>query len=122
MNAGALILAAVLSVAASKTDPIDTWVTQLDAEPLWQNGTSPLLDLPQTATTQQVAAKVFQMTGFSGHDKPYKILEIRKVHINGCLPGLYTAVLAETNYGKVVVLLQYNGGWWSRVLDVRDCR
>ena len=118
MNAVALILAATILVAASKTDPIDTWVAQLDAEPLWQNGTSPLLDLPQTAAIQQVVAKVFQMTGFAGYDKPYKMLEIRKVHINGCQPGLYTAVLAETTHGKVVVLLQYNGDWWSRVLDV----
>ena len=118
MHAVALILAAALSIAASKTDPIDTWVAQLDAEAMWQNGIYPLLDLPQTATTQQVVAKVFQMTGFPGHDKPYEILEIRKVHINGCLSGLYTAVLAETIHGKVVVLLQYNGEWWSRVLGV----
>ena len=35
MHAVALILAAALSIAASKTDPIDTWVAQLDAEAMF---------------------------------------------------------------------------------------
>jgi hypothetical protein len=112
------MFAALLVGAASTADPIDIWVAQLSADPLWENETSPNLDLPKTATTEQVVAKVFQMTGFSGKGTSYKILKIKTVHIKGSLPDLYTAVLLKTGSNEVVVLLHYNEDWWSRVLLV----
>jgi hypothetical protein len=112
------ILAALLVAVASTTDPIDKVVADLSANPLWENGLSASLDLPKTATTEQVVAKVFQMTGFSGKGTSYKILKTRKVHIKGSLPDLYTAVLLKTGPNEEVVLLQYNGDWWSRILPV----
>ncbi len=79
-------LAAVLLLGATTTDPIDRLVAELASDPMWENGTSPDLDLPKTATTEEVVAKAFRMAGFSGKGTNYKILEIRKVHIRGSLP------------------------------------
>ena len=53
----------------------------------------------------------------------YRILDIRKVHI-GEFPGTHTAVLADTNLGQTIVLMQYikgkdsnPGRWWRRIYD-----
>jgi hypothetical protein len=61
------------------------------------------------------------MTGFDeGHVKRYKILEIKKVTIDGPLPDDYIAALVETDLGEKIVLFQYSNasiGWWTRVYD-----
>jgi hypothetical protein len=61
------------------------------------------------------------MTGFDeGHVKRYKILEIKKVKIDGPLPDDYIAALVKTDLGEKIVLFQYGDtstGWWTRVYD-----
>ena len=97
------------------TDPIDQLVTKLSSEHLWQNGASPILDLPETASTEQVVKKVFEMTGFDrGHVKSYTILKVREVQIQG---GLFSAALVQTDIGEKIVLFTKGGGW-SRVYDI----
>ena len=113
------MLAALLVGTASTADPIDAWVAQLSADPMWENGTFPILSTClKLLTTEEVVAKVFHMTGFSGKATSYKILRIKKVHLRGSLPDTYTAVLLKTGTSKDVVLLKYYGDWWSRILPV----
>jgi hypothetical protein len=87
----------------------------------WNHGPFPKLGLTATASTEEVVARVFQMTGFdNGHVSTHKILETRKVQIKDSLPpdAVYTAVLVETDLGRKIVLLRYESsavGWWSRV-------
>ncbi|MGA2867154.1 MAG: hypothetical protein ABSF95_21975 [Verrucomicrobiota bacterium] len=103
-------------------DPIQRLVARLSSSHgLWQNGLFPKLDLPATASTEQVVSRVFQMSGFDkGHVTTHRILETRQVRIPGSLPDIYTAVLVDTDLGKKIVLLKHEGpaaGWWSRVYD-----
>src|SRR2546422_3494314 len=87
----------------------------------WRNGMSPILELPATASTEQVVSRVFQMTGFDrGHVTSHKILKVRDVSIPGSLPDIRTAVVVDTDLVSKIVLLKYEGpavGWWSRVYD-----
>lgn len=80
----------------------------------------PNLELPATATTDQVIARVFDMTGFEeGHVTRYRVLETRQVQI-GSRPDMYTAAVVQTDLGNKVVLLKYESAatrWWSRVYD-----
>jgi hypothetical protein len=114
------IIAALLTAVAATTDPIDRLVADLSADPMWMNGISPIIDLPQDASTKEVVAEVLKMTGFPSYPRrpwTYKILKIRQVHIKGPLPDLYTAVLLDTNHGRQIVLLRYlEHSWWSRVI------
>ena len=110
------------SPPAAVADPIDRLVADLlSSYGLWENGVFPILGLPETASTDEVVAKTFKMTGFDkGQVTSYKVLKIRQVHIRGSLPDLYTAVLVQTDFGEKIVLLKYVGasvGWWSRVYD-----
>ena len=109
--------------AAAKVDPIARLVGSLSASHLWQNGRYPVLGLPATASTDEVIARVFEMTGFQeGHAKRYRILETRLVQIPGSLPYTYIAALVQTEFGDKIVLLKYEdprAGWWSRVYDSR---
>ncbi len=66
------------------------------------NGLYQSVDLPQTASPEQVVQQVFQRAEVTS----YKILKIRGIH----MPELYTAVLAQTNRGEKVVLIQYQAG------------
>jgi hypothetical protein len=107
---------------ATVSDPIERLVADFSASyGLWENGTFPMLGLPETASTDEVVAKTFKMTGFDkGQVTSYKILKIRQAHIRGSLPDLYTAVLVQTDFGEKIVLFKYVGssvGWWSRVYD-----
>jgi hypothetical protein len=99
---------------AEAADPIGRLVARLSADPMWQNGISPVIDLPPTAPTEQVVSKVF------GPEKRHKTVKEREVHVPGGTPDRYTAALVETDLGEKVVLLQHQGrgvGWWSRVYD-----
>ena len=100
-------------------DPIENLVTKLSSNPLWQNGISPVIDLPPTASSQQVVQRVFEMISFDqGKVSNHSIVEIREVQIRGSLPDQYTAVLVKTNLGEKIILLQYSGKmWWSKVYD-----
>jgi hypothetical protein len=47
----------------------------------------------------------------------YRILDLRKVRMGGDL-GTYTMALADTNLGKMIVILQNGskpGYWWRRI-------
>lgn len=100
-------------------DPIGHLVTKLSSDHLWQNGASPTIDLPATASPELVVAKVFKLVSSDqGAVSSYDVLEIQQVHITGSLPDQYTAVLVQTNLGQKIVLLQYTEqGWWSRMYD-----
>ena len=116
------IIVLLLSGCASTPDPVDRLVSRLSASHgLWLNGFSPILDLPATASTEQVVSRVFQMTGFDrGHVTRWKILKVRAVHIPPDT-GAYTAVIVDTDFGRKIVLLEYEGasaGWWSRIFDL----
>ena len=107
-------------------DVIDRLVERLSfSHGLWTNGVFPSLGLPETASTEQVVARVFEMTGFDGGNvKSHQIVETRAVRIDGSMPEAYTAVLVDTDMGRKIVLLQYQGTqaggmWWSRVYDGR---
>ena len=103
-------------------DPIDALVARLSATyGLWENGRSPVISLPATASTEQVVSNVFRMTN-PGTVTNYQILKIREMRITGSLPDKYTAVLVDASAGRKIVLLRkYNengpNAWWSRVFD-----
>src|SRR6266496_2889907 len=112
-----IVVMALLTGCATARDQIDYLVADLSAtRGMWINGVSPIIHLPENASPKQVLDQVFQMTGFDrGHVKHYKILKVRRVHIDG---GLYTAALVETDLGKKIVLFSA-GGRWSRVYDTK---
>jgi hypothetical protein len=108
--------------AAAASDSIDRLMARLSSyHGLWQNGAFPKLDVPATASTEQVVIRVFQKISFDkGRVAKSSILETRQVRIPGSLPDEYTAVLVETDLGRKIVLLQHVAeplGWWSRVYD-----
>jgi hypothetical protein len=128
--------------AAAKSDPITTLVERLSASPFWQNGMAPILELPATASTDEVITRMFEKISFAeGRVTQYGILETRLVQIPDSLPYpspyyptvaavksskrlpyTYMAALVRTDYGDKIVLLKYGGpriGWWSRVYDAR---
>src|SRR5262245_35374756 len=103
-------------VTRTTVDPIDELVATLSASPLWLNGSSPIGDLPESASTDKVIARVFQLIGFEeGRVKTHRILETRVVLIPSGFSEPCTAVLVETDLGRKIVLLKYGGartGWW----------
>ena len=109
--------------AVAKGDPITRLVGRLAASPDWRSGTYPSLELPATASTDQVLARVFEMTSFEhGRVKQHRILETRVVQIADGLPHAFIAVLVRTELGDKIVLMQLGGpptDWWSRVYDVQ---
>jgi hypothetical protein len=111
--------------AAAAADSIDRLIARLSSSHgLWRNGLFPRLDLPATASTEQVIARVFQRTGIDkGRVSKSRNVQIRQVRIPGSLPDEYTAVLVETDLGRKIVLLQRVSGslgWWSRVYDAEQ--
>ncbi|MCK5607448.1 hypothetical protein KAR91_36525 [Candidatus Pacearchaeota archaeon] len=110
-----------LFIGCASADPIDTLVTKLSNDHVWQNGAFPIIDLPETAPNADVVAQCFKMTGFDQrHIKTYRIIQTRKVKIRGSLPDDYFAALIDSDLGKKIVLFQYKGtavGWWTRVYD-----
>lgn len=123
--------------APARSDPITTLVERLSASHVWKNGMYPNLGLPGTASTDEVIARVFEMTSFQeGPAKRYRILETSLVQIpeslpyptiaaektSKNLPYTYIAALVRTEFGEKIVLLKYRDlptGWWSRVYDAR---
>lgn len=108
---------------AAAPKPIDCLVDRLSSNGAWFNGYFPILGLPETVSTAQLVSKVFEMTGFAdnGRVRTCHISNVQRVHIKPFSPGLYTAVLVQTDVGEKIVLLKYEGqtvGWWSRVFDL----
>lgn len=115
------IIVSLLCSACAAQAPIDSLAAKLSSDPLWMNGGSPLIKLPETAENSEVIAECFKMTDFDhGHVNKFKILEIKKIKIRGALPDEYLAALVDSDLGKKIVLFRYTGsitGWWTRVYD-----
>ena len=104
------------------SNPIAHLVADLSSSHgLWINGIDQVVNLPKTASIEQVIEQVFQTARLEkGWVTSYTILKIRQVHIQVSTPDLYTAVLVRTTLGKKAVLLRYQerfGSWWYRVYD-----
>ena len=104
------------------TDPIDRLVADYSASHgFFVSGIIPDLNLPKTASEEQVIKRALEMHGFTKEQVASdKILTIRQVHIQDIYPDLYTAALVRTSVGEKIVLFQYQlpaFGWWSRVED-----
>ena len=103
------------------SDPIDRLVARLsNTHGLWGNGATPVLNLPLTATIEQVIAEVFRVTVFErGYVTSYKIKQTKEVRIDVDMPlERYMAVLVQTKLGEKIVLIRYEtSGWWGRVYD-----
>jgi hypothetical protein len=106
--------------AAMTNNPIDILVAQLSNDHFWQNGVFPVINLPETASPNEVIAQCFKMTGFNeGRIKTYKILETKTVRIPGSLPVTYTAALVDSDLGQKIVLIKHiqPDHWWTRVYN-----
>lgn len=87
-------------------DPVDDLVARLSkTHGLWVNGLSSLLELPETASSQQLLA---------GLNSQARLLSAREVSIDG--QGPYRALRVVTAEGPRILLLRFEGksGWWSR--------
>jgi hypothetical protein len=116
------IIAALLVGCATIPDPIDRLVADYSASSLgnWEKGIYPILDLPQTASPEQVIKKCLDKGLASGQVTNYKILKIRQVRIpTGIINSdLFTAALIQTDSGEKIFLMKYDGGdWWTRIED-----
>ena len=115
-----LLAIAASGMAGSTNGPIEVLVTRLAGDHFWQNGKFPAIDLPETATPDEVLSHLFKMTTFDkGRASSFKILEAKSVTIRGSLPDTYTAVLVNTDLGPKIVLLKYIEAklWWTKVYD-----
>jgi hypothetical protein len=100
------ILTALLAGCATTPDQIDRLVTNLSSNGMWANGAGTDIRLPETASTEQVTERVFQLN--PGNVRLTKILKIRQVRIGDGSHALYTAVLVQTDLGQKIVLLRWN--------------
>jgi hypothetical protein len=104
---------------AGQDDAISRKVKTLDPH-LWTNGLSPDIDLPATASTAEVLAKMFPLMGFArGHVTTHRVLTERDVRV-GFDPLPYRVSLVDTDLGQKIVFLRYEAeskGWWTRVYD-----
>jgi hypothetical protein len=115
-------LGATLSPRVAAADPIARLVDRLSASHgLWQNGLFPSLGLTASASNEEILSRIFELyVCAEGRVFEHGIVEVRQIRIPGELPDLYTALLVETNLGRKIVILKFNGpvvDWWSRVYD-----
>ncbi len=101
---------------SNKPDAIDSFVAAFLANGgLWLNGIDGM-DILATSP-QQVVSETLRTAHFeSGMMTSYRILDMRKVRIGEF--GVYTAVLADTNLGGMIVLMRNGsmpGHWWRRI-------
>ena len=123
------IVLASLIACVTKADSIAECVTRVSSQPEWRYGIYPTINLPQSATTNQVVEQIFKTTAFHTDAgiqsvKTFKIVEIREVNIPASDAVPYTAVLAETDLGRKIALFRWEQDqtkpyWWSRVYDAR---
>jgi hypothetical protein len=101
---------------SNKPDAIDSFIAAFLANGgLWQNGTDGVDAL--ATSPQQVVLETLRTAHFeSGLMTSYRILDLREVRIGEF--GGYTVVLADTNLGEMIVLMQNGsmpGHWWRRI-------
>jgi hypothetical protein len=124
----ALVLSGGLFGCATKPDSFDRLAADLSATSgLYLNGFPDGSNLPQSASPEELVSEAFRQTDFDpGRVTSYQILKIRQVLISegSAYQRTYTAVLADTNLGRKIVLMRYNkgddstaAGWWRRIYD-----
>ena len=111
------------TVGCSTPDPISALSTRLQSDKggMWKNGAFPIIDLPDNASLQAVLANGVKMWGFDeGGITEYKVITTRKVSLEvGNMPE-YTAVLIDSNLGRKIFVMQYQGLWWTRFFDANQ--
>lgn len=104
-------------------DAID-WLTAEFGTSGWPNFPTQWVDLPETASAEEVVSNVAQVRWIDQALKNYKILDVRQVHPFPPHPTTYTAVLVQTDIGQKIVLFRYErgqlAGWWYRVYDAKN--
>ena len=122
-----IVLTGLLVGCATTTDPVACLVAKLSAThgdwDYWENGIFSVLDLPRTASPEDVIHKLFNMGLPYGETAHYKILKIQQIHIPIAEVGsdLYTAIIVRKDSSDKIVLIKYRStavGWWSRVYDL----
>jgi serine/threonine protein kinase len=112
--------AATPEAASPHLETISRLVAHLSADHSWETGSS--IEVTGLEVTKPVA-EVVPLILAGRRIALRQILLTREVQIPGSLPNPYIAVLAETDQGnKVVLLNQHTGGpppyyWWYRIFD-----
>lgn len=103
-------------------DAIQALVDRLSADPTgrWTNSLHPNLDLPPSATVEEVIDRMFQVVSLDqGRVTEFRILELRGVVIGSQSAERYNAARIHTNLGqKIVLFRREQQDWWTRVYDV----
>jgi hypothetical protein len=103
-----------------RMNPIESLTRSLnETGGMWINGVSPLLDLPQTATGDEVLLKIIAVNRLGTN---VRSLELRKdwpIQVAASGGDRFTAALVETDSGKRIILFRWEGNtWWSRVFEL----
>lgn len=106
----------------SPADPIQALVDRLAADPHgeWATDPYPILDLPASATVEEVIDRLFQRISFGdGRVTVFSVLELRGVHIGPQATERHVAARVDTNLGqKIVLFRREQQDWWTRVYDI----
>ena len=105
------ILAVAIVAGCGPRDPIERIVQKESGNAYFGNGMYSPINLPATASVEQVICKIFP--------PGTKILTNREVRISD---EMYRAALVETGGQRKVLLLQYHpgskiSGWWHKVYE-----
>jgi len=93
------------------TDPVVRFSYQLYANPMWLMGMHSQLQLPVTATAEEIVAQEVSSVSFpEGKITSYHIVRVEEITLAG---NPFSAVLLETNLGKKIVLYRHGDLYWS---------
>jgi hypothetical protein len=108
------------------SDPIDRLVAKLSTDDMWMNGYFTAIDLPRTASTEEIVAQALHPKGrpaWLPTVRSYQVVSVRQVYIGSPAGDLnFKAVQVDTNLGQKIVLLRYESqmmSWWHRTYDAR---
>jgi len=105
-----------------EADPIVALVERLSADRSgdWINGLYLRLDLPATASVEEVFDRMFERSPFhEGFVRDYTIVEMRPVVIEGLRAEPFTAAIVDTNFGRRIVLFRRERlDWWTRIYEI----
>lgn len=99
-------------------DAIDWLVAELGSSGNWQDGIVTSLNLPETASSEEIVSNAFKKDWFYKIPADYKILESRKIEFP--FPhDKYLAALVETGIGQKIIIYEYAGRevGWFRIYD-----
>jgi hypothetical protein len=122
MRSALLLLLLCSQLGHAATDAIDALISGLnDSHGLWRNGSYPTIHLPSSASMDAVVEEAFGKVGFKeGRVEHYTVVSARSVYLDGHQNQEYYALLIDTNLGRKVLLMRYEGdatGWWTRFYD-----